>query len=61
MEEQNNNIIISQVIVLTATQRAKHKYYLKNKDKLQKRKTELNKMYYENNPDYREMVKHRII
>jgi phosphopantothenoylcysteine synthetase/decarboxylase len=42
---------------LTAVQRAKRKYYLKNKDKLQLLKTEWNRNAYHNNEKYREMAK----
>lgn len=42
---------------LTATQRAKKKYYLKNREKFQQIKTEWNKNAYHNKPEYKEMVK----
>ena len=42
---------------LTAVQRAKRKYYLKNRDYLQQIKTEWNKNAYHNNEAYREMAK----
>ena len=42
---------------LTAVQRAKRKYYLKNREKLQQIKSQWNKNAYQNNPEYRELVK----
>ena len=42
---------------LTPQQRASRKFYLKNKEKIQKLKTEWNRNAYENSKEYADMVK----
>ena len=52
-ENENENVIH---IELTAIQRAKHKYYLKNKDKLMSQINIINKHKYNNDYEFREQI-----